>query len=143
MKTQNLPSYAVADDGVDPQSVPQRVLYTGAKMPTIGLGTFGSDHASGQEIAEAVVGAAAVGYRHFDCAAVYANETMIGAALQAIMAGGVRREDLWVTSKLWNDKHAEDDVIPACRKSLADLQLDYVDLYLVHSLEPGWIEHPG
>ena len=48
------------------------------------------------------------------------------------MAGGVRREELWVTSKLWNDKHAEDDVIPACRKSLADLQLDYLDLYLVH-----------
>ncbi|HHY56099.1 MAG TPA: aldo/keto reductase [Chloroflexi bacterium] len=124
--------WSIAEDGVDPQRVPQRRLYTGAMMPAIGLGTFGSDHVPGQEVAEAVKGAAAVGYRHFDCAAVYGNERLIGAALQEVMAGGVRREELWVTSKLWNDKHAEADVIPAFMQSLHDLQLDYLDLYLIH-----------
>ena len=121
-----------AADGVDPERVPQRTLYTGVQMPAIGLGTFGSDAVAGAEIAEAVRGAAAVGYRHFDCAAVYRNEHLIGAALQDVMAAGVRREELWITSKLWNDKHAAEDVIPAFRQSLADLQLDYLDLYLIH-----------
>jgi diketogulonate reductase-like aldo/keto reductase len=122
----------VAGDGIDPRRVPQRTLHTGARMPAIGLGTFGSDHAAGAEVAEAVRGAAAVGYRHFDCAAVYGNEALIGAALSEIMAGGVARDELWITSKLWNNKHAEADVIPACKQSLADLKLEYLDLYLVH-----------
>ena len=125
-------SFSIADDGVDPAIVPQRTLYTGARMPAIGLGTFGSDHASGQEIAEAVLGAASVGYRHFDCAAVYGNEDSVGNALQAVMAGGIAREELWIVSKLWNDKHGEDDVIPAFKQSLMDLQLDYLDMYLIH-----------
>ena len=116
------------------------MLHTGARMPAIGLGTFGSDHASHTAVAEAVIGAAAVGYRHFDCAAVYSNEAYIGAALQEVMASGVARADLWVTSKLWNDKHAEADVIPTFRKSLADLRLDYLDLYLIHWPFPN--HHP-
>lgn len=124
--------WSIAADAVDPRLVPQRRLYTGALMPAIGLGTFGSDHVSGAEVAEAVKGAAAVGYRHFDCAAVYGNEHLIGAALEEIMASGVRREELWITSKLWNDKHAEEDVIPAFMQSLRDLRLDYLDLYLIH-----------
>lgn len=127
-----LPGFTFAADGVDPQLVPQHTLYTGAPMPAIGLGTFGSDHASGEEVAAAVFGAAEVGYRHFDCAAVYGNEHLIGPVLQAIMAGGVRREELWITSKLWNNKHAEQDVIPACQQSLTDLRLEFLDLYLVH-----------
>src|SRR5262245_34306942 len=110
-----------AEDGVDPRIIPQRVLYTGTTMPAIGFGTFGSDHGSASAVADAVLGAATVGYRHFDCAAVYGNEKLIGEALQKIMTGGVAREELWVTSKLWNDKHAEDDVIPTCKQSLADL----------------------
>ncbi len=122
----------IAIDRVDPQSVPQRVLHTGASMPAIGLGTFGSDHASHAEVAAAVRGAAEVGYRHFDCAAVYRNEHLIGQALQDVMESGIKREELWITSKLWNDKHAEADVIPAFQQSLADLQLDYLDLYLIH-----------
>jgi len=126
------PTWSPADDGVDPRLVPQRRLYTGATMPAIGLGTFGSDHVSGEEVAAAVMGAAAVGYRHFDCAAVYGNEHLIGQALQAVMAGGVKREELWITSKLWNDRHAEEEVIPAFMQSLHDLQLDYLDLYLIH-----------
>lgn len=132
MDDSNQGRFELAADGVDPQAIPQRVLSTGAAMPAIGFGTFGSDHASASAVADAVLGAAAVGYRHFDCAAVYGNEKQIGEALQQIMAGGVAREELWITSKLWNDKHAEAVVIPTCKQSLADLQLDYLDMYLVH-----------
>jgi len=133
-------SFTIADDGVDPKQVPRRKLYTGAEIPAIGLGTFGSDKYTGEEIAAAVVGAASVGYRHFDCAAVYGNEHLIGESLEIIMKGGIKREDLWITSKLWNDKHGEKDVIPACKKSLKDLRLDYLDLYLVHWPFPN--HHP-
>jgi alcohol dehydrogenase (NADP+) len=125
---------------VDPASIPQRKLFTGATMPAIGLGTFGSDHVTPAQVAEAVRGAAAAGYRHFDCASVYGNEPEVGASLEAIIAGGVRREELWVTSKLWNDKHGEDDVIASCRRSLADLRLEYLDLYLMHWPFPNF--HP-
>ena len=124
---------------VDSALVPQKILYTGARMPAIGLGTFGSDHALAAEVAAAVEGAAAVGYRHFDCASVYGNEHEIGYALQQILRD-IRREQLWITSKLWNDKHAENDVIPSCKQSLADLRLRYLDLYLVHWPFPNY--HP-
>jgi alcohol dehydrogenase (NADP+) len=125
---------------VDPAAIPQRSLFTGATMPAVGLGTFGSDHVTPSQVAEAVKGAAAVGYRHFDCASVYGNEAEVGGALEAILRGGIGREDLWVTSKLWNDKHGEDDVIASCRKSLADLRLEYLDLYLIHWPFPNF--HP-
>jgi diketogulonate reductase-like aldo/keto reductase len=125
---------------VDLAAIPQRRLYTGATMPAIGLGTFGSDQVSAGEVAEAVKGAASVGYRHFDCASVYGNEAEIGASFEEILRSGIRREDLWITSKLWNDKHSEDDVIASCRQSLADLRLDYLDLYLVHWPFPNF--HP-
>ena len=98
----------------------------------MGLGTFGSDNVSGEQIAGAVEEAARVGYRHFDCASVYSNEHLIGGALKNILASGVPREELWINSKLWNDKHAEADVLPSCQQSLADLGLDYLDLYFVH-----------
>jgi diketogulonate reductase-like aldo/keto reductase len=101
-------------------------------MPAVGLGTFGSDHVSPSQVAEAVKGAAEVGYRHFDCASVYGNEAEIGASFEAILEGGVKREELWITSKLWNDMHGEEDVIASCRRSLKDLRLDYLNLYLVH-----------
>jgi alcohol dehydrogenase (NADP+) len=130
--TQTPASFAIAEDGVDPGLVPQRRLWTGARMPAVGLGTFGSDRFSGEQIAGAVLGAAAVGYRHFDCAKVYGNEHLIGASLERIQAGGIRREDMWVTSKLWNDKHEPADVIPTFMESLRDLRLDYLDLYLIH-----------
>ncbi len=128
----NAKPFVPAPDGVEPQRVPQRRLWTGATMPALGLGTFGSDHASATEVAEAVREALAVGYRHIDCAAVYGNEHLIGPVLTEAMAGGLRRDELWITSKLWNDCHAEADVIPAFRRSLTDLQLDYLDLYLIH-----------
>jgi len=127
-------------EGIDPKQVPVKTLPSGAKIPVIGLGTFGSDHVTGQQIADAVLDAARLGYRHFDCASVYGNEHLIGHSFRKIMDGGVRREELWITSKLWNDKHAEEDVIASCKKSLADLQLDYLDLYLVHWPFPNY--HP-
>lgn len=122
----------LAADGVDPAAVPQRVLASGARMPAIGLGTFGSDHVSPAQVAAAVIGAAEVGYRHFDCAAVYGNEAQIGRALAEVIARGVPRDTLWITSKLWNDRHAPADVAPAFEQSLRDLGVGYLDLYLVH-----------
>ncbi len=133
-------SHPAATAAVNLAAIPQRRLYTGATMPAIGLGTFGSDHVRAAEIAEVVKGAAAVGYRHFDCASVYGNEAEIGASFEEILRSGIKREDVWITSKLWNDKHGEDDVIASCRKSLADLRLDYLDLYLVHWPFPNF--HP-
>jgi diketogulonate reductase-like aldo/keto reductase len=130
----------LSETSVDPTQVPQRRLYTGARMPAIGLGTFGSDHVTAAEVAEAVKGAVAGGYRHLDCASVYGNEKEIGAALKEIIAGGLERDKLWITSKLWNDKHAEKDVIASFERSLADLQLSYLDLYLVHWPFPNF--HP-
>jgi alcohol dehydrogenase (NADP+) len=109
-------------------------------MPAIGLGTFGSDHVSPDEVAGAVEGALAFGYRHIDCASVYGNEACVGHALSSAFGGGLRREDVWIVSKLWNDKHAESDVIASCRQSLADLRLDYLDMYLVHWPFPNF--HP-
>lgn len=102
-------------------------LASGAAIPTIGLGTFGSDKYSPDQVARAVVEAAEVGYRHFDCAAVYRNEGEVGAALRTI---GLTREEFWVTSKVWNDRH--DDPEAACENSLRDLGLDHLDIYLVH-----------
>lgn len=122
--------FVLASDGVDPKKVPQRKLWTGAEIPAIGMGTFGSDRFSAEDIANAVVGAIEVGFRHIDCASVYGNEDLIGIALKKAMDGGIKREDLWITSKVWNDRH--DDVIESCKQSLKDLQLDYLDLYLVH-----------
>jgi alcohol dehydrogenase (NADP+) len=138
MSAHSMACFRIADDGVDPDSVPRRTLYTGAQMPAIGLGTFGSDHAPHDLVAQAVIGAAEVGYRHFDCASVYGNEKAIGQSFRAIMAGGVPRESLWITSKVWNDRH--DRVMESCRQSLADLQLDHLDMYLVHWPFPNY--HP-
>lgn len=117
---------------IDPAIVPKKRLYNGAEIPAMGLGTFGSDKYSSEQIAEAVKGAAAFGYRHFDCAAVYGNEDTIGKALAEVIASGIKREELWITSKLWNDMHDPENVIKSCKQTLADLQLDYLDLYLVH-----------
>jgi alcohol dehydrogenase (NADP+) len=126
--------------GIDPLTVPRRLLASGAQMPAIGLGTFGSDAVTGEAIAAAVLDAGRLGYRHFDCAAVYSNEHLVGPALKILMGEGVKREALWITSKLWNDKHGVGDVVPALHKSLRDLQLDYLDLFLIHWPFPNF--HP-
>jgi diketogulonate reductase-like aldo/keto reductase len=122
----------ISAEGVDPSVVPSRTLSSGARIPAIGLGTFGSDHVTHSEVADAVRYAVSLGYRHFDCASVYGNEDRIGRVLKGIFAEGLRRDQVWITSKLWNDKHGEGEVIAACENSLRDLQIDYLDLYLIH-----------
>jgi alcohol dehydrogenase (NADP+) len=131
-------SIPVAADAIDPALVPQRTLYTGASLPAIGLGTFGSDYADPERIAAAVEGAIAVGYRHLDCASVYGNERQIGLVLQRLFDSGLRRDEMWITSKVWNDKHGA--VEAACRQSIADLRCAYLDAYLVHWPFPNF--HP-
>ncbi len=110
--------------------VPYRTLTNGDRIPSIGHGTFGSDKYSHAEVAAAVEGAIEVGYRHFDCASVYRNELEIGQVFRRTFHAGSPREAFWITSKVWNDQH--DRVEQSCEKSLADLGLDYLDLYLVH-----------
>lgn len=124
---------------VDLSKVPLRTLYTGEKMPAVGLGTFGSDKYSPAQISEAVYGAVKSGYRLIDCAAVYQNEDQIGDVLGKLFDDGVvKREELFITSKVWNDMHGDGEVIASCKKSLADLKLDYIDLYFVHWPFPNY-----
>lgn len=99
-------------------------------MPALGLGTWKSDPG---EVGAAVKEAIRVGYRHIDCAPIYGNEEEIGRALaECFDEGLVAREDLWITSKLWNDRHEPGEVLPALGRTLDDLGLEALDLYLVH-----------
>ncbi|KAF9618919.1 hypothetical protein IFM89_002914 [Coptis chinensis] len=103
-------------------------LNNGIKMPTIGLGVWRME---GKSIKEVILNDIRIGYRHFDCAAKYQNEAEVGEALaEAIQTGIVKREDLFITTKLWNLDHGH--VLEACEDSLKKLQLEYLDLYLVH-----------
>ncbi|KAL4941648.1 hypothetical protein BDV06DRAFT_235971 [Aspergillus oleicola] len=101
-------------------------LNTGYEIPAVGLGTWQSKP---NEVKEAVEAALKIGYRHIDAAAVYGNEREVG---NGIKASGVQREEIFLTSKLWNTHHEPQHVEEAVDKSLSDLQTDYLDLYLIH-----------
>ena len=116
---------------IDPGSVPKRKLYNGEEIPCIGMGTFGSDRFTPEQVAGAVGGAIRCGYRLIDCAAIYGNEHLIGEVIDdTIKSGVVQRGDLCVTSKVWNDKH--DAVKESLLSSLNDLKIDYIDVFFIH-----------
>ena len=102
----------------------------GDALPAIGLGTWKADPG---EVGQAVEAALEAGYRHIDCAAIYRNEAEVGEALQRVFSRGeIQRDEVHITSKLWNNAHLKSDVGPALKKTLSDLKLDYIDLYLIH-----------
>lgn len=127
-------------------------LRRGTSLPSVGLGMW---KVPGQVCPELIEQAVAAGYRHFDCACDYGNEQECGAGLRAACdRGSITRDQLWVTSKLWNTFHRPEHVESACRKTLSDLGLDYLDLYLIHfpislayvspqqRYPPGWVHEP-
>lgn len=128
------------------------LLPDGSQMPAVGLGLWKIDPAAAPGL---VVDAVRAGYRHFDSACDYGNEAAVGAGLRAALAQGLaRRDDWWITSKLWNTYHRPEHVRPAAERTLRDLGLDHLDLYLVHfpialafvpfeqRYPPGWFHDP-
>jgi len=126
---------------------------TGAELPSVGFGFWKVEKASTAEVAQQAI---AAGYRHLDCACDYGNEVEVGHGIAQAIAGGLcQRDDLWVTSKLWNTYHSAEHVKMACEKSLKDLGLKQLDLYLIHfpiaqkyvpidvRYPPGWFFDPA
>jgi D-xylose reductase len=127
-------------------------LPDGGRFPQVGLGTWKLPLPDAPQVVREAV---RLGYRHLDCACDYGNEAAVGAGIKSALADGLcRREDLWVTSKLWNTYHEPKHVRAACERSLRDLGLDVLDLYLVHfpialayvspddRYPPGWFFDP-
>lgn len=115
---------------VDPSQVGKVKLSNGIEMPIVGLGTWQSPD---KDVYEAVRAAIEVGYRHIDCAYCYGNEIPVGRAIKdAIAAGKVKREDLFVVSKVWLTFFTRERVHEGLKRSLTNLGLDYLDLYLIH-----------
>lgn len=127
-------------------------LAGGGTLPRVGLGLWKVPKPEAPGLVQAAIRA---GYRHLDCACDYGNEAEVGDGIRAaLQAGSCRREELWVTSKLWNTYHAREHVRPAVERTLRDLKLDYLDLFLVHfpiaqafvpfdtRYPPGWFFDP-
>lgn len=134
-------------------NIPRIPFAGGGQLPVLGMGLWKIEPA---RAAASVLAAAELGYRHFDAACDYGNEAEVGIGLrEALRARVCRRDELWVTSKLWNTYHAAEHVRPAAERSLRDLQLDYLDLYLIHfpiamryvpfddRYPPGWFFDPA
>jgi D-xylose reductase len=127
-------------------------LADGSLLPSIGLGLWKIDPTQTAGIVQAAI---QCGYRHIDAACDYGNEAQAGEGIQrAIQSGLCQRDQLWITSKLWNTYHRPEHVRPAIKRTLTDLRLDYLDLYLIHfpialryipfdrRYPPGWIFDP-
>ena len=129
---------------VDPKLVTKLKLPDGTLMPQAAMGTFHSDNPDLMErMEDIIVEAIRLGYRHIDCATAYQNEDVVGRALARAMDKGlVKREELFVLSKLWNKHMHPSEIIHACEDSLQMLGLDYLDLYVVHWPWPNFHE-PG
>ena len=124
---------------IDPNLVPKRKLSNGQEIPCMGMGTFGSDRFTPGQVSTAVAGAIRCGYRLFDCASVYGNEDLIGKVFEdAVKEGAVKRDELFITSKVWNDMHGQGDVLLSCAQTLKDLRLEYLDFYFVHWPFPNY-----
>ena len=122
---------------IQPAMVPKVKLYTGEEIPCVGMGTFGSDRFTPEQVSNAVAGAIRRGYRMFACAACYGNEDQIGEVFHAAFEEGVvERKDLFIMTKVWNDMHER--VEESCRKSIQDLQCDYIDLFFIHWPFPNY-----
>ncbi len=128
-------------------------LAGGRELPSVGLGLWKIDPRIAAGVVEKAV---EVGYRHFDSACDYGNEAEVGEGLRRVLQSGrVERDDLWITSKLWNTYHRPEHVKPALERTLADLKLEYLDLYLMHfpiplrfvpfekRYPPGWVFDPS
>ncbi|MGK0499682.1 MAG: D-xylose reductase [Oceanicoccus sp.] len=134
-------------------NITRELKMSGQKKPQIGLGLWKIPNV---ECADVVYNAIKVGYRHLDSACDYGNEIEVGQGIaRAITDGICKREDLWITSKLWNTYHRQEHVQPALEKTLSDLGIDYIDSYLIHfpiaqpfvpfetRYPPEWIDDPA
>lgn len=122
---------------INPAIVPKVKVYTGEEIPCVGMGTFGSDRFTPEQVSGAVAGAIRCGYRMFDCAACYGNEDQIGEVFKAAFEEGVvERKELYIMTKVWNDMHER--VEESCRKSIKDLQCEYIDMFFIHWPFPNY-----